>query len=104
MVRHVQITKFTRLCYWARKCVNVFGGQNCEPMGELVIQAMPQNDLWVKPMFGDGKPFAFVTSKSSRQGQARLSPDSHWLAYTTNETGSSQIVVQTFPQASDKGY
>jgi hypothetical protein len=43
VVRQVQTTKFGRLCYVARKCVNVFGGQNCEPMGELVIQAMPQN-------------------------------------------------------------
>jgi hypothetical protein len=36
-------TKFGRLCYVAHKWVNVFGGQNCEPMGELAIQAMPKN-------------------------------------------------------------
>jgi Tol biopolymer transport system component len=60
-------------------------------------------DIWVKPMFGDGKPFPFVQSKAFVQVQSRLSPDSHWLAYTTNESGSSQIVVQTFPQPSDRG-
>ena len=61
------------------------------------------SEIWVKPMFGDGKPFAFVQSKSFLQGHPRLSPDSHWLAYTTNESGSYQIVVQTFPHRSDKG-
>jgi Tol biopolymer transport system component len=60
-------------------------------------------DIWVKPMFGDGKAFPFVQSKSFVQGQPRLSPNGHWLAYMTNETGTSQIVVQTFPQPSDKG-
>jgi serine/threonine protein kinase len=54
-------------------------------------------DIWVKPTFGDGKPFPFVQSKSFVQGQPRLSPDGHWLAYMTNQTGTDQIVVQTFP-------
>jgi len=31
---------------------------------------------------------------------AQLSPDGRWLAYTTNESGSSQIVVQSFPDLS----
>jgi Tol biopolymer transport system component len=54
-------------------------------------------EIWVKPMFGDGKPFPFSQSKSFVQGQPRLSPDSHWLAYMTNQTGNNQIVVQAFP-------
>jgi Tol biopolymer transport system component len=54
-------------------------------------------DIWVKPMFGDGKPFPFVQSKSFRYTEPRVSPDSHWLAYTTNETGTYQVVVQRFP-------
>ena len=29
--------------------------------------------------------------------QSRVSPDSRYLAYTTNESGTFQIVVQTFP-------
>jgi Tol biopolymer transport system component len=59
-------------------------------------------EIWVKPMFGDGKPFAFVQSTSLQQGEPRVSPNSRWLAYTTNESGTYQIVVQTFPQPSDK--
>jgi Tol biopolymer transport system component len=54
-------------------------------------------DIWVKPMTGDGKPFPYVQSKSFAQGEPRVSPNGRWLAYTTNESGSDQIVVQTFP-------
>jgi Tol biopolymer transport system component/predicted Ser/Thr protein kinase len=31
---------------------------------------------------------------------AQLSPDGRWLAYSTNESGSTQIVVQSFPDLS----
>jgi len=61
-------------------------------------------DIWVKPMFGDGKPFAFVQLKRGVfYGEARLSPNGRWLAYVTNQSGSNQIVLQTFPQPSEKG-
>jgi serine/threonine protein kinase len=56
-------------------------------------------DIWIKPMFGDGKPFPYVQSKTLIQANSRLSPDGRWLAYTTNESGINQIVVQPFPDA-----
>jgi serine/threonine-protein kinase len=31
------------------------------------------------------------------QGEARLSPDGHWLAYTTDESGRSEVFVRSFP-------
>ena len=34
------------------------------------------------------------------KAQPRLSPDGRWLAYTTNESGTFQIVVRTFPDPS----
>jgi Tol biopolymer transport system component len=55
------------------------------------------SEIWVKPMFGDGKPFPFVQSKRFVYGEPRVSPDSRRIAYTTNESGTYQIVVQSFP-------
>jgi hypothetical protein len=55
------------------------------------------SDIWVKPMSPDGKPFPFVQSKTFIQGEPRVSPNSRWLAYTTNNSGTFQIFVQTFP-------
>jgi eukaryotic-like serine/threonine-protein kinase len=57
----------------------------------------PYANIWVKPMFGDGRPFPFAQSKSFGQRQPRVSPNGRWLAYTTNESGTYQVVVQTFP-------
>jgi Tol biopolymer transport system component len=54
-------------------------------------------DIWIKPMFGDGKPFPYVQSKSFRYDEPTVSPNGRWLAYATNESGMYQIVVQTFP-------
>jgi Tol biopolymer transport system component len=53
-------------------------------------------DLWVLPLTGGGKPFAFVTSQFDESGGA-ASPDGRWMAYVTTETGVSQVVVQPFP-------
>src|SRR6266700_4163315 len=36
-------------------------------------------------------------SRRSISFMARVSPDSHWIAYATNDSGMYQIVVQSFP-------
>jgi Tol biopolymer transport system component len=54
-------------------------------------------ELWVLPLFGERKPFAFVQGKIRAQ-QAQISPDGRFVAYTSQETGSDEIYVQTFPQ------
>jgi len=53
-------------------------------------------DNWILPRFGDRKPTPYLESTFDRI-QSRVSPDSHFLAFTTNESGTFQIVVQTFP-------
>jgi len=53
-------------------------------------------DNWILPRFGDRKPAPYLESTFDRI-QSRVSPDSHFLAFTTNESGIFQIVVQTFP-------
>jgi Tol biopolymer transport system component/predicted Ser/Thr protein kinase len=51
---------------------------------------------YLLPLTGERKPQPFLPSPYDRI-QARISPDSHYVAYTTNESGTFQIVVQTFP-------
>lgn len=52
-------------------------------------------DLWAMPMFGDGKEFVLSNSPFDEQNP-QLSPDGRWLAYSSDETGSPQIYVQSF--------
>jgi len=60
--------------------------------------ASPPGDVWVLPVSGDEKPFPYRAQ--SFGGQAALSPDGRWLAYTSDETGRAQVVVQPFPDPS----
>ena len=55
-------------------------------------------DLWALPLFGDRKPFPLVKTPFSELN-ATFSPDGRWLAFQSNETGQSQIYVQSFPGA-----
>jgi eukaryotic-like serine/threonine-protein kinase len=53
-------------------------------------------ELWLLPTTGDRKPMPFPrTAFDQMQGQ--FSPDSKWIAYTSNESGRQEIYVQDFP-------
>ena len=52
-------------------------------------------DLWALPMFGDRKVYQLSNSPFDEQ-TPQLSPDGRWLAYTSDETGSYEIYVQSF--------
>jgi eukaryotic-like serine/threonine-protein kinase len=56
-------------------------------------------DTWLLPTFGDRKPTPLLETGFDKF-QARVSPNSNFVAYSTNESGTYQIVVQTFPDAS----
>ena len=60
-----------------------------------------QWDLWALPTFGDKKPIAIATSPFSENTPA-LSPDGHYVAYVSNESGRDEIYVQTFPELGGK--
>jgi eukaryotic-like serine/threonine-protein kinase len=55
------------------------------------------NTLWALPLFGDRKPFAVVEGNFVAE-RGRFSPDGRYIAYTSIETGQSEVYVQTFPQ------
>jgi serine/threonine protein kinase/Tol biopolymer transport system component len=58
-------------------------------------------DLWVLPLSGDRKPAPFVQSPAN-EGSARFSPDSRWIAYTSDESGRPEVYVQPFPATGAK--
>jgi len=61
-----------------------------------VSGAAGSTDIWVLPLEGDSKPFAFLSTPSA-QGNAVFSPDGRWVAYPSNETGAVEIYVRPFP-------
>jgi Tol biopolymer transport system component len=66
----------------------------------LFVFVAPQKDgLWVLPLTGeDRKPIPYLTEANA--SQARFSADSRWIAYTSGESGKSEVYVRPFPAAS----
>ncbi len=58
-------------------------------------------DLYWIPMDGDRKPVSYLQTEFN-EFHARLSPDGHWLAYTSDETGRPEVYVQSFPTPGGK--
>jgi len=55
-------------------------------------------DLWVLPMNGgaERKPVPFLRSQFN-EFMGQLSPDGHWMAYTSDESGEREVHVRSFP-------
>ncbi len=61
------------------------------------------SDFWVLPLQGDRKPFPFLSTKSNEY-EGHFSPDGHWVAYLSDESGSTEVYVRPFspnPNAAD---
>ena len=55
-----------------------------------------KKDLWLLPQFGNRKPTPYLqTAFNEIQGQ--VSPDGRWMAYASDESGTWQVYVQSFP-------
>ncbi len=57
-------------------------------------------DLWLAP-FGDGRARPFIAAEGN-QTFAQFSPDGRWLAYDSDETGSVEVYVTSFPKRDSK--
>ncbi len=58
-------------------------------------------DLYLLPMTDGRKPVPLIRTPFSERS-AQFSPDGHWIAYTSNETGSDEVYVQSFPLSGTK--
>ena len=52
-------------------------------------------DLWVLPLNGDHKPIPFLRTEFN-ESSGQFSPDGHWIAYTSDESGDDEIFVREF--------
>jgi hypothetical protein len=61
-----------------------------------------KSDIWVLPLQGDRKPIPFLRSEFN-EGSGQFSPDVHWVAYTSDESGREEIYVREFWSGSAHG-
>ena len=67
----------------------------------LAVSPKTNGDLWVLPLSGDRKPTPFVQTEFN-EIQGRFSPDGRWVAYASNESGTYEVYVQSFPSPGGK--
>lgn len=63
-------------------------------------------DLWIAPQLpegagGDRKPFPWLQTQFD-ESEGKFSPDGHWVAYVSNESGRNEIYVQSYPLSGAK--
>jgi len=58
-------------------------------------------DIWVLPMRGERKPVVFLRTEFG-ESEGTFSPDGRWIAYTSDESGSSEVYVQAYPATGAK--
>jgi Tol biopolymer transport system component len=80
------------------------------PDGKFLLYHTPGDaksgfDLWILPEPlgppGAAKPYLLLQSKANAQN-GKFSPDGHWIAYHSDETGRDEIYVAPFPGPGDK--
>jgi eukaryotic-like serine/threonine-protein kinase len=59
------------------------------------LRANTKAGLWVLPLEGDKKPAPFLRTEYNEE-DGRFSPDGHWVAYTSDESGRDEIYVRAF--------
>ena len=78
--------------------------------GRFLIYQIPGvktgQDLWVAPQPFEGtgadrKPAPYLQTEFDEK-HGRFSPDGHWVAYTSNESGRDEIYVQSLPLSGAK--
>jgi Tol biopolymer transport system component len=79
--------------------------QSWSPDGESIvyvtIDPKTRADIWLVPRSGDRKPRPLIQTDFAETG-GRISPDGHWLVYTSNESGRVNVYVTRFPEATGK--
>jgi Tol biopolymer transport system component/DNA-binding winged helix-turn-helix (wHTH) protein len=66
------------------------------PDGRFIAYVTRGSNIWILPLFGDRKSFAFANSPFIETSPA-FSPDGAWIAYTSDESGQAEVYVQAFP-------
>lgn len=58
-------------------------------------------DLWLLPLDGERKPIPYLQTPFN-ESEAQFSPDGHWMAYASNESGQPQVYIQSIPANGSK--
>ncbi|MFN0044027.1 MAG: hypothetical protein ACKVSF_12525, partial [Alphaproteobacteria bacterium] len=73
--------------------------RSISPDGRYLLYG--SGDVMLLPLTGESKPTPFLNSPALEQAAA-FSPDGRWVAYSSDESGRTEIYVQGFPDRRGK--
>ncbi|HEX9366548.1 MAG TPA: protein kinase [Vicinamibacterales bacterium] len=59
------------------------------------------NDVWVLPLDGSSRATPYLNTRFHER-DASFSPDGRWVAYTSDDSGTPELYVQSFPTPGEK--
>jgi serine/threonine protein kinase len=65
--------------------------------GKYLAVTLLTSGLWIIPLDSSATPWSVRADEKSGSWQAEFSPDSRWLAYSSLESGTSEVYVEPFP-------
>jgi eukaryotic-like serine/threonine-protein kinase len=65
--------------------------------GRYLSVTIARNGLWIIPLTAGQKPWPVRTDARASMWQSEFSPDGHWLAYMSEESGMPEVFVEPFP-------
>jgi Tol biopolymer transport system component len=65
------------------------------------LERTTQRDLWVVPLKGDRKPVPYLRTPFNETGGS-ISPDGRFMLYQSDESGRTEMYVQSFPVPGQK--
>ena len=64
-------------------------------------EAATRRDLWILPLDGDHTPKPYLVTPYFEE-RGVVSPDGRWMVYDSDESGQTEVYVQSFPDAGAK--
>jgi excisionase family DNA binding protein len=66
-----------------------------------IIIGRAQSQLWVNPMDGKSSPFRLLAG-DALESDGQFSPDGHWVAYASNQSGRNEVYLVAFHPPRDR--
>jgi Periplasmic component of the Tol biopolymer transport system len=78
--------------------IDVWEGVMSPDMRSVVYQLDTSGaDIYYRALAGDTTPHIISNNSKALEVMPRLSPDGHWVAFATDESGRQEVVVQPYP-------
>jgi Tol biopolymer transport system component len=102
---YLKVADYSRMEELLLESDSVLAPMSWSPDGKTLVYwtstTKTGGDIMAIPVMGDHKPAVIVQTPADERNP-QVSPDGKWLAYSSNETGRSEVYIRQFPEGPAK--